>query len=199
MPKAIDRDTNGMERFKGSANRKLRRKLAAPSYIKFKLSNPLNTSSVNLVQYLMSLLVPVNPIAIMKNDVHNPTHVYIGRNSNPLILQNRYKPERNASDNPVGAMKVMGCPLRIEYTYATKRERFNALQRKERANHELKMHKRRTQRQLPRKLTIPAPPLPIKNSATPIDPSVICDAIVPKLTTGARHEKNKKITAGIHC
>eukprot|EP01083_Nonionella_stella_P231159 816517_1 len=98
--------------------------------MKFKLSNPLNTSSVNLVQYRMSLLVPLNPIETMKNDVHNPTQVYIGKNSNPRMLQNRYKPDRNASDNPVGAMNVIGCPDKIEYA-------------------------------------IPAPPLPIKNSATP--------------------------------
>jgi hypothetical protein len=38
-------------------------------------------------------------------------------------------------------------------------------------------------------LTIPAPPLATKNSRTPRDPSVICEAIVPKLTTGAMQEK----------
>ena len=47
-------------------------------------------------------------------------------------------------------------------------------------------------------LTIPAPPLAIRNSTTPIDPSVICEAIVPKLTTGARHAKYRNNTAGIH-
>lgn len=48
-------------------------------------------------------------------------------------------------------------------------------------------------------LTIPAPPLPIKNSTTPNEPPVICDAIVPKLTTGARHEKYRNNIAGITC
>jgi hypothetical protein len=33
------------------------------------------------------------------------------------------------------------------------------------------------------------PPLARKNSRTPIEPSVICDAIVPKLITGAMQEK----------
>lgn len=38
-------------------------------------------------------------------------------------------------------------------------------------------------------LTIPAEPLETRNSTTPMEPSVICEAIVPKLTTGARQEK----------
>jgi hypothetical protein len=62
----------------------------------------------------MSLLVPQKPIPAMNNDVHNPTHVYIGRNWKPLMLQNLYNPDINARDNPVGAMNVIGCPLRIE-------------------------------------------------------------------------------------
>ena len=39
------------------------------------------------------------------------------------------------------------------------------------------------------KLTIPATPLPSKNSTTPILPFVISDAIVPNETAGARHAK----------
>ena len=69
----------------------------------------------------MSFPVPLNPAVIIKNAVHNPTHVYVGRNSKPLMLQNRYKPERKASDKPVGAMNVMGCPDKMEYAYLTRK------------------------------------------------------------------------------
>ena len=47
--------------------------------------------------------------------------------------------------------------------------------------------------------TIPATPLPSRNSTTPIDPFVISDDIVPNETAGAKHAKYKKSTAGITC
>jgi len=83
VPKAMDNDTNGIDKFIGLANMKFLRKLAHASYIKFRLSSPLNTSSVKRVQYLMYLLDPLTPNVIMKKLVHNPTQVYTGRNAKP--------------------------------------------------------------------------------------------------------------------
>lgn len=53
--------------------------------------------------------------------------------------------------------------------------------------------------QLSSSLTIPATPLPSRNSTTPIEPLVISDAIVPKETAGAKQAKYRNRTAGITC
>ncbi len=75
VPNAMDNDTNGMDKFIGSANKKFRRKLAHASYVKFRLNSPLNTSSVKRVQNRMYLLDPRSPRIVIKQLVHNPTHV----------------------------------------------------------------------------------------------------------------------------
>jgi hypothetical protein len=48
-------------------------------------------------------------------------------------------------------------------------------------------------------LTMPDRPLLSKNSTMPIDPLVISDAIVPKLTAGDKHAKYRNRIAGMTC
>jgi len=50
VPRAIESEMKGMERFRGSARRKLRRRLEHASYIKLKDKRPLKISSVKRVQ-----------------------------------------------------------------------------------------------------------------------------------------------------
>ena len=80
--------------------------------MKFKLSSPLKTSSVNRVQNLISVLDPPKPNNVKKTLVHIPTQEYIGKNGTWFNEQNRNNPEMNVKVKPVGAMNAMGCPHR---------------------------------------------------------------------------------------
>mmetsp|Transcript_19496 Transcript_19496/g.40842 ORF Transcript_19496/g.40842 Transcript_19496/m.40842 type:complete len:114 (-) Transcript_19496:1264-1605(-) len=73
VPNAIDNATNGIVRFIGSAWSKFLFSDDIASYMKFILSNPLKTSSVNLVQNRINLLEPESPRIVIKALVHNPT------------------------------------------------------------------------------------------------------------------------------
>jgi hypothetical protein len=73
VPKAIDNATKGIVRFIGSARTKFLRSDDTASYIKFTLSNPLKTSSVNRVQKRINLEDPERPSTIMKKLDHKPT------------------------------------------------------------------------------------------------------------------------------
>ena len=84
----------------------------------------------------------------------------------------------NARVKPVGAMKDIGWPQRTAYSYDDRAD---------------KVRIRWFVTQLPTPshmyLTMPLHPQLTKNSTIPIEPSVIWDAIVPKLTAGERHAK----------
>ena len=118
VPSAIDRATKGMLRFIGSALTKFRLNEESASYIKFTLSMPLKTSSVNVVQKRINLLEPDRPSSVMNALVHIPTHEYTGKNGSSRIVQNRNNPDMNARVRPVGARKAIGCPQRIEYSFS---------------------------------------------------------------------------------
>mmetsp|Transcript_108161 Transcript_108161/g.312569 ORF Transcript_108161/g.312569 Transcript_108161/m.312569 type:complete len:100 (+) Transcript_108161:1005-1304(+) len=96
----------------GSACAKFLRSDARASYMKFKLSKPLKTSSVNLVQKRINELEPPKPRSVKKKLVHNPTQVYTGKNGTSFKVQKRNRPEMKAKVSPVGAMNAIGCPQR---------------------------------------------------------------------------------------
>jgi hypothetical protein len=83
-------------------------------------------------------------------------------------------------------MNAMGCPQRIEYAWKIKQLKCEKEVKYNRGNQEAQVS-----------LTMPLTPQLKTNSTTPIEPFVICEAIVPKLTAGDRHAKYKKRMAGI--
>lgn len=74
VPKAMDKATNGIVRFIGSALTKFLRNDDTASYMKFTLRRPLNTSSVKRVQKRINLEEPDRPSITMKKLDHKPTH-----------------------------------------------------------------------------------------------------------------------------
>lgn len=116
VPSDIDKATNGIVRFIGSALTKFLRRDEHASYMKFTLSMPLKTSSVKRVQYRINLLDPTRPRKVMNALVHSPTHAYTGKKGSDLNVQNRNRPEMKASVSPVGAKNAIGCPHNTEYS-----------------------------------------------------------------------------------
>jgi hypothetical protein len=119
---------------------------------------------------------------VKKKLVHRPTHEYIGKKGRPFNEQNRNKPEMKASVRPVGAIKAIGWPHMTAY-----------------ACKDVSWKMRRGIQQYPdepTQLTMPLAPALKRNSTTPIESFVICEAIVPKLIAGERQAKYKNRIAG---
>ena len=129
--------------------------------MKVTLNKALNISSVKRVQYRINWLDPPKPRNVKKKLAQRPTQEYTGKNGSPFKVQNRNKPDMNASVSPVGAMNAIGWPQMTEYT-------------------------------------IPLQPALKRNSTTPMESLVICDAIVPKLISNQTKQNKTTLVREVY-
>mmetsp|Transcript_5921 Transcript_5921/g.8899 ORF Transcript_5921/g.8899 Transcript_5921/m.8899 type:complete len:83 (+) Transcript_5921:1050-1298(+) len=78
--------------------------------MKIELIKSPNISSVKRVKYRTKLLKEKKDDMAKSPLVHNPTHVYKGRNGRPILWENLYSTAVKAKTGPVLPMIVKGCP-----------------------------------------------------------------------------------------